>query len=130
MAMRRFTRLTNAFPKKFQSHVHMVALYTVWYNFCRQHKAHRLSPAIAGGLTSELRDMAWIVSLIDARAVSEARPGDSRMNVKAALIIGAAIIVSVMLWIYFSPYHTCVRAEYAEGAPAPEFRCARALADR
>jgi hypothetical protein len=28
--MRRFTRLTNAFSKKFENHVHMVALYTVW----------------------------------------------------------------------------------------------------
>jgi IS1 family transposase len=26
MAMRRFTRLTNAFSKKFENHVHMVAL--------------------------------------------------------------------------------------------------------
>jgi IS1 family transposase len=29
MHMRRFTRLTNAFSKKFENHVHMVALYTV-----------------------------------------------------------------------------------------------------
>ena len=35
MQMRRFTRLTNAFSKKFENHVHMVALYTVWYNFVR-----------------------------------------------------------------------------------------------
>jgi IS1 family transposase len=39
MHMRRFTRLTNAFSKKFESHVHMVALYTVWYNFVKQHKS-------------------------------------------------------------------------------------------
>ena len=51
MQMRRFTRLTNAFSKKFENHVHMVALYTVWYNFDRQiHKAHRLSPAMAAGI--------------------------------------------------------------------------------
>lgn len=30
--MRRFTGLTNAFSKKFEHHVHMVALCTVWYN--------------------------------------------------------------------------------------------------
>jgi IS1 family transposase len=31
MAMRRFTRLTNAFSKKLDNHVHMVALYALWY---------------------------------------------------------------------------------------------------
>lgn len=33
MANRRFTRLTNAFSKKFENHVHMVAIYAVWYTF-------------------------------------------------------------------------------------------------
>ena len=32
MHMRRFTRLTNGFSKKFESHVHMVALYAVFYD--------------------------------------------------------------------------------------------------
>jgi hypothetical protein len=35
MQMHRFTRLTNAFSKKFDNHTHMVALYTVWYNFVK-----------------------------------------------------------------------------------------------
>lgn len=48
--MRRFTRQTNAFAKKFENHVHMVALYTVWYNFVRTHKAHRMSPAMAADI--------------------------------------------------------------------------------
>ena len=30
--------------------------------------------------------------------------------VKAAIIIAVAIIVGVGLWLYFSPYHSCVRA--------------------
>ena len=38
MAMRRFTRLTNAFSKKLENHAHMVALYALWYNFVRVHK--------------------------------------------------------------------------------------------
>ena len=68
MQMRRFTRLTNAFSKKIENHCHALALYFVWYNFCRQHKAHRLSPAMAADITDTLRDIEWIVSLIDERA--------------------------------------------------------------
>jgi hypothetical protein len=52
------------------------------------------------------------------------------MTVKAALIIGAAIIISVALWICFSPYHTCVRAERADGAERAEIACAAALGQR
>ena len=68
MQMRRFTRLTNAFSKKIENHCHALALYFVWYNFCRQHTAHRLSPAMAAGVTDTLRDIEWIVTLIDERA--------------------------------------------------------------
>ncbi len=38
MSMRRSTRLTNAFSKKFEDHQHTVALYTTFYNFIRLHK--------------------------------------------------------------------------------------------
>lgn len=30
-------------------------------------------------------------------------------TVKVGLIIGAAILVAALLWIYFSPYQSCVR---------------------
>src|ERR1700755_653130 len=59
MHMRRFTRLTNAFSKKFENHMHMVALYTVWYNFVKQHKALKgLSPAMAAGVSQTLWSVA------------------------------------------------------------------------
>ena len=50
MHMRRFTRLTNGFPKKAENHAHMVALYTVWYNWIKIHKTLRVTPAMAAGL--------------------------------------------------------------------------------
>jgi IS1 family transposase len=68
MGMRRFTRLTNAFSKKVENHLHMLSLYFVHYNFCRMHKTLRMSPAMAAGVSDTLRDVEWIVSLIDARA--------------------------------------------------------------
>ena len=75
MGMRRFTRLTNAFSKRIENHLHMLSLYFVWYNFCRIHKTLKCSPAMAAGVTDTLRDMEWIVGLIDARAVAPKRPG-------------------------------------------------------
>ena len=66
MGMRRFTRLTNAFSKKIENHLHMLSLYFVHYNFCRIHKSLRISPAMAAGVSDTLRDMKWIVGLIDA----------------------------------------------------------------
>ena len=46
----------------------MLSLYFLHYNFCRIHKTLKVTPAMEAGLTSELHDMEWIVSLIDARA--------------------------------------------------------------
>ena len=67
MGNRRFTRLTNAFSKKIENHLHMLSLYFVHYNFCRIHKTLRMSPAMAAGVSMTLHDVDWIVSLIDAR---------------------------------------------------------------
>ena len=75
MSMRRFTRLTNAFSKKIENHCHALALYFVWYNFVRIHKRLRVTPAMAAGVTDPLRDMEWIVSLIDERAPKPGRRG-------------------------------------------------------
>ncbi len=68
MSMRRYTRLTNAFSKRIENHCHALAVYFVWYNFVRIHKSLRVTPAMAAGVTDTLRDMEWIVSLIDTRA--------------------------------------------------------------
>ncbi len=67
MHMRRFTRLTNAFSKKFENHMHMVALYTVWYNFIRIHKTLRVTPAMEAGLSDTVWDMDDLVRIMDER---------------------------------------------------------------
>ncbi len=74
MGMRRFTRLTNAFSKKLENHILMLSLYFLDYSFCRVHKSLRVSPAMAAGVTGTLRDMEWIVGLIDARSPKPNRP--------------------------------------------------------
>jgi IS1 family transposase len=72
MNMRRFTRLTNAFSKKVDNLRHMVALYTVHYNFCRIHQSLRVTPALEVGLTSRLWTVADTVRLIPANRVQAA----------------------------------------------------------
>ncbi len=63
MHMRRLTRLTNAFSKKFENFEAAVALHFGYYNFVRLHKSLRMTPAMAGGVT----DRIWTVrDLIEA----------------------------------------------------------------
>ncbi|EHK55314.1 hypothetical protein MAXJ12_20865 [Mesorhizobium alhagi CCNWXJ12-2] len=75
MQMRRFTRLTNAFSKKFENHVHMVALYTVWYNFIRVHKTLKMSPAMAAGISKTLWSMDDLCQMMDEVAPKPGKRG-------------------------------------------------------
>jgi IS1 family transposase len=61
MGVRRFTRLTNAFSKKLENHVAATALHFAHYNFVRQHKTLRTSPAMAAGVSPTLWDMGELV---------------------------------------------------------------------
>ncbi len=54
MSMRRFTRLTNAFSKKIENLRAAVALHFAYYNFVRVHRALRITPAMAAGVTNQI----------------------------------------------------------------------------
>jgi IS1 family transposase len=54
MSNRRFTRLTNAFSKKFRNHELMIAIQAVHYNYVKWHKTLRCTPAMAAELTGTL----------------------------------------------------------------------------
>jgi hypothetical protein len=68
MYNRRFTRLTNAFSKKFENHAHMVAIYAVWYNWTRVHKTLRVTPAMEAGLSKTLLTWEDLIAVMDAEA--------------------------------------------------------------
>ena len=57
MGTRRFTRLTNAFSKKWENHWAAVSLWYTFYNFCRIHKSLRVTPAMAAGITDHVWDV-------------------------------------------------------------------------
>lgn len=85
MQLRRFTRLTNGFSKKFENHAHMVALYTVWYNFVKLHKAHRMSPAMAAAVSDRLWSMEDIAALVEAAAFAVSKRGPyKKRSIKGA----------------------------------------------
>jgi IS1 family transposase len=73
MSMRRFTRLTNAFSKKFENHCHALALYFFFYNFCRVHKTLGATPAMASGLVDHVMKMEDAVAIIEARIPNQVR---------------------------------------------------------
>jgi IS1 family transposase len=73
MSMRRFTRLTNGFSKKVENHQHALALYFMYYNFCRVHQTLRVTPAMEAGISDhvwELSDVANLLHLRDKKAAA------------------------------------------------------------
>jgi IS1 family transposase len=59
--LRRFTRLSLGFSKKFDNLVAAVCLHMAHYNFCRRHGTLKMTPAMAAGVTGELWDLERLV---------------------------------------------------------------------
>ncbi len=53
-SIRRLTRLTNAFSKKWGNLHAMLSLYFAYYNFCRIHSSIRCTPAMESGITGHV----------------------------------------------------------------------------
>lgn len=66
MHMRRFTRLTNGHSKKVANHAHMVALYTLFYNFIRTHSKLKMTPAMQAGIASSFLTFEDVLERVDA----------------------------------------------------------------
>lgn len=58
MSIRRLTRLTNAFSKKWENHWAALCLYFGYYNFCRIHSSLRVTPAMEAGIA----DHVWSIN--------------------------------------------------------------------
>ena len=71
--MRRFTRLTNGHSKKVANHTHMVALYTMYYNFIRTHSKLKMTPAMQAGIATTFLSFADVLARVDAAQVPAVR---------------------------------------------------------
>ena len=62
MHIRRLTRLTNGFSKKWENLWAALALHFGYYNFCRIHSTIRVTPAMEAGITDHVWDLAELLS--------------------------------------------------------------------
>lgn len=69
--MRRFTRLSNGFSKKFENHECAVALHFMHYNFCRIHQTLRVTPAMEAGIANHVWELSELVALLDTELVEQ-----------------------------------------------------------
>lgn len=69
MSMRRFTRLTNGFSKKLANHEHMLAIYFMYYNFCRVHQSLRVTPSMEAGLSDHVWMLEELVKLMEPKSI-------------------------------------------------------------
>src|ERR1039457_763555 len=61
MQMRRLTRLTNAFSKKWENLWAAYCLPFAYYNFCRIHSTIRVTPAMEAGITDHVWELAELL---------------------------------------------------------------------
>ena len=77
MSMRRFTGLTNGFSKKLENHEHAVAIYYMYYNFCRIHQTLRVTPSMEAGISDHVWSLDEVDCFIGLRTMEvEYMPGD------------------------------------------------------
>ena len=82
MSIRRFTRLTNAFSKKIENHAAAVALWFMYYNFCRVHQTLRVTPAMEAGISDHVWSVEELCCLLP-QSGSATSQIDKKMVLKA-----------------------------------------------
>jgi hypothetical protein len=61
------TLRTNAFSKKVENHAAAVALWFMYYNFCRIHQTLRVTPAMEAGISSHVWSVEELVGLVERK---------------------------------------------------------------
>jgi IS1 family transposase len=82
MSIRRFTRLTNAFSKKIENHAAAVAIWFMYYNFCRVHSTLRVTPAMESGISNHVWSIEELCDLLP-RPIPSSRQAEKNLVLKA-----------------------------------------------
>jgi hypothetical protein len=82
MSIRRFTRLTNAFSKKIEDHAAAVAIWFLYYNFCRVHQTLRVTPAMESGISNHVWTIEELCGL-SPQPISSTRETEKNLVLKA-----------------------------------------------
>jgi len=82
MSIRRFTRLTNAFSKKIENHAAAVAIWFMYYNFCRVHQTLRVTPAMESGISNHVWTIEELCGLLP-QPLSSTREMEKNLVLKA-----------------------------------------------
>jgi transposase-like protein/IS1 family transposase len=62
MGMRRMTRLTNGFSKKWENLEAAYSLWFAYYNFCRVHQTLKVTPAMESGIANSVWEIADLIA--------------------------------------------------------------------
>jgi hypothetical protein len=61
--------MINAFSKKLENHERMLAIFFLYYNFCRVHQTLRVTPVMVAGLSGHVWKIEDMVKLLDGRSI-------------------------------------------------------------
>ena len=64
MSMRRLTRLTNGFSKKWENFEKALGLHFAYYDFCKVHQSLRVTPAMEAGITDHIWSLDELIGIL------------------------------------------------------------------
>jgi len=104
MSMRRFTRLTNGVSKKLEQHENALALYFMFYNFCRIHQTVRVTSAMEAAVADLVWSLEEVIPLLAWRlAASRTFFGNRNWSLRGILDASKVLAVSAFQFCLARP---------------------------
>jgi hypothetical protein len=110
MDIKRLGRKSNAFSKKFLNLKRHLALWAIYFNFCRVHKALRMPPAMAAGISDHIWEVDEIISRTNAYVVERLRSQAANDDA----MVAEANASAPTHWVYRSTLHYVAKVHAAD----------------